>query len=251
MMVPKSGFEMMSNVEMIGGICRYILPALLLNESQMQGDQKLIGPDKLYFPFILCLDETQISPFNGVPYHPVIAQAGSMPADIRNGYGYGGGVLIGYIPKVRLILYVSNSPNLNFPKIVTLNNEKKNPSFKEFKRNVLHRTIELILACLRFASEIGKAIKCGDDIVRILVLAIYILSMDFQKQRVFHSSPLCHLFDHLNLYVILDVVITCGLHSLFPCTVCYVPKDSLAVAEKNGNYALLKSQKRLTRRPAK
>ena len=71
------------------------LSACGLNEKQTS-----IGPDKSLAPGLVYADDTIISRFGDITFHPVRLFLGMLPSWIRNGYQNGGSILIGYIPKV-------------------------------------------------------------------------------------------------------------------------------------------------------
>ena len=76
--------------------------------------------------------------------------------------------------------------------IHTPKDEKKNPEFKTFKREVRHRAWELIVECLAIISTCGEAMTCGDLIQRIIIFSLYILFMDFEEQYA-SLEPICML----------------------------------------------------------
>jgi Plavaka transposase len=59
-----------------------------------------------FLPLHLWMDKGKVS--STVNMHPILLRAGFLPNQIRNGSGNGGGVLIGYMPKV-------GSPKYLFP----------------------------------------------------------------------------------------------------------------------------------------
>lgn len=63
------------------------------------GIQDAVGSAACVLPIMLYADKTTVSSFNGKTFHPVIARLGNLPANIRDGRGYGGGTLVAYIPK--------------------------------------------------------------------------------------------------------------------------------------------------------
>jgi hypothetical protein len=68
--------------------------------KRLNYEQTSLGPEKVLAPGLVYADETIISRFHDVTYHPVLLFLGSLPSWIRNGYGYGGAILIGWLPKV-------------------------------------------------------------------------------------------------------------------------------------------------------
>jgi len=50
------------------------------------------------------MDKGKVS--STVNMHPILLRPGFLPAGIRNGSGNGGGVLLGYMPKVSYNIYI-------------------------------------------------------------------------------------------------------------------------------------------------
>ena len=68
--------------------------------SDWWNGQDNLGSKGILAPLSFYADSTNISSFNGKKFHPVIARFAPIPSYIRNGFGRGGGTLIGYIPLV-------------------------------------------------------------------------------------------------------------------------------------------------------
>ncbi len=51
--------------------------------------------------FILYADKTHLSSFGTQKGYPIVARLANLPAEIRNGDGYGGGQVVGFLPIVR------------------------------------------------------------------------------------------------------------------------------------------------------
>jgi hypothetical protein len=52
------------------------------------------------FAFILYADKAKLSSFGRQKAYPVIARCANLPVGIRNGEGFGGGHLVGWLPIV-------------------------------------------------------------------------------------------------------------------------------------------------------
>ena len=57
-----------------------------------------------FLPLHLWMDKGKVS--STVNMHPILLRPGFLPAGIRNGSGNGGGVLLGYMPKVSYNIYI-------------------------------------------------------------------------------------------------------------------------------------------------
>ncbi|EAU90285.2 hypothetical protein CC1G_12928 [Coprinopsis cinerea okayama7 len=77
--------------------------------------------------------------------------------------------------------------------------------FVDFKCVVWHTAFGVLLKLLKEYAPTGVSILCGDDIVRLLILIILILSADHEEQCVMAAVR--------------------GFCSSFPCPVCLVPQD--------------------------
>ena len=51
--------------------------------------------------FVLYADKTRLSSFGTAQGYPVIARCANLPSNIRNGNGFGGGRVVGWLPIVR------------------------------------------------------------------------------------------------------------------------------------------------------
>ena len=60
--------------------------------------------------------------------------------------------------------------------------EKNKPLFVDFKRIVWHESFLLILDQIIEYSKNGYAFRCADEVLRILVPLILILSADYEEQ---------------------------------------------------------------------
>lgn len=70
---------------------------------------------------------------------------------------------------------------------------KEKPSFKNFKRAVWHQSFLKLLEAIKYHSQTGFWIKCGDAIERLLFPFILILSADYQEQYVSLSFVACEI----------------------------------------------------------
>ncbi|KDQ16697.1 hypothetical protein BOTBODRAFT_97965, partial [Botryobasidium botryosum FD-172 SS1] len=131
-------------------------------------------------------DATQIARFNGKSFHPVVGRVLNISDEKRNVAGHGGGTLLGYIPNV-------------------VDNEEGSAAFANFKREVLHRSLDIVLDPLVIPSKVGHTSLCGDEETRTWYPRVAILSSDFEEQA--------------------DLSLTRGVQAKFPCPVCLVPHD--------------------------
>src|ERR1700749_1394391 len=58
------------------------------------------------FGYLIYADKDKLSTFGTQKGYPVIARCLNLPADIRNGDGFGGGVVIGWLPVVSVQIAV-------------------------------------------------------------------------------------------------------------------------------------------------
>ena len=55
------------------------------------------------FCFIMYADKTNLSSFGTAKGYPVVARCGNLPVHIRNGQGFRGGQVVGWLPIVSLL----------------------------------------------------------------------------------------------------------------------------------------------------
>ncbi|KAH9161604.1 hypothetical protein EDB89DRAFT_2080510 [Lactarius sanguifluus] len=102
---------------------------------------------------------------------PVVARCANLPTTIRNGNGFGGGRVVGWLPIVK------EDPN-----------ERKKPAFVNFKRTVWHESFFMIIQSIITHSKTGCWIECGDGVRRWLFPIVLILSADYEEQCVMSSN---------------------------------------------------------------
>ncbi|KAF8900821.1 hypothetical protein CPB84DRAFT_1815310 [Gymnopilus junonius] len=105
---------------------------------------------------LIYADKSQLSSFGTAKGYPVFARCANLPSDIRNGNGFAGGWLVGWLP----VGYVN------------------------FKRIVWHRSLYEILDSIWLYGKTGFQKECGDNISRWLFPIILILSADYEEQCV-------------------------------------------------------------------
>ncbi|KAG2355123.1 hypothetical protein BDR07DRAFT_1453876 [Suillus spraguei] len=102
------------------------------------------------FAFIIYADKAKLSSFGHQKAYPVIARCANLPVGIRNGEGFGGGHLVGWLP-------------INV---------------------VWHKSFKCLLKSLTPLSKTGFWVKCWDGIERLFYPLILILSADYKEQCV-------------------------------------------------------------------
>ncbi|KAJ8690115.1 hypothetical protein PTI98_011573 [Pleurotus ostreatus] len=145
-------------------------------------------------PLILIIyaDKTRLSTFGTAKGYPVIARVGNLNIDIRNGEGPGGGFMVGWLPVIE-----------------ELASETHKTKWTNHKATIYHLAMGVILEDIITHSHTGFAVKCGDSIQRTLYPCIPIKSADYEEVCV--------------------MTLTRGTGSYFPCPVCLVPDDKLAI----------------------
>ncbi|KAF8520305.1 hypothetical protein JB92DRAFT_3285845 [Gautieria morchelliformis] len=132
-------------------------------------DQMPYLPDlpHCFLPLHLWMDIGKVSTTSNM--HPILLRAGFLPQAIWNGSGNGGGVLIGYMPKV----IDPSDPEDHTATEKTV--------FGLFKREVYHKILKKIFYSLELRSQEGEAVKCGDEIHRVLFPGIAVHSLDGEE----------------------------------------------------------------------
>ncbi|KAH9001527.1 hypothetical protein EDB92DRAFT_1788816 [Lactarius akahatsu] len=146
--------------------------------------------------FILYADKTRLSSFGTEQGYLVIARCTNLPASIRNGNGFGGGRVVGWLP------IVPEDPMGH-----------KKPTFVNLKRTIWHESFSMIVQSIVTHSKTGCWLECGDGVERWLFPIVLILSADYKEQCV--------------------MSLTCGAMSNFPCPICLVKHDKLTDLTKN------------------
>ncbi|KAG2074347.1 hypothetical protein BDR04DRAFT_976913, partial [Suillus decipiens] len=142
------------------------------------------------FCFILYADKTKLSSHGTVKGYPVVVRCANLPVHIRNGEGFGGGRIVGWLPIV--------------PEDA---GEEGKLGYTTLKRVVWH---ESFLKLLEHAAQYSKTrylCKCHNDILRWLFPVILILFADYEEQCM---MSLIH-----------------GRGGKCPCPVCLVPLTEL------------------------
>ena len=67
----------------------------------------MIGADGKPLGLILFADKSKISSFGTLQGYPVIARIANLESDVRNGRSFGGGCVVGFLPVVKQISYMS------------------------------------------------------------------------------------------------------------------------------------------------
>jgi hypothetical protein len=108
-----------------------------------------------------------------------------VPSEVRNSYDRGGGVLLGYIPKVCFLPPLGAAleiRNTNRVKSEAPAEEKERAAYRNFTRTAYHHVWWELLKSLEVADQYGMAVKCGDSVTRVVFPAVYIMSMDYEEQ---------------------------------------------------------------------
>ncbi|KAI0366147.1 hypothetical protein BV20DRAFT_1046355 [Pilatotrama ljubarskyi] len=137
--------------------------------------------------FIVYADKTRLSSFGTQKGYPIMARIANLPAEIRNGTGYGGGQVVGFLP------------------VVEDKNAEGDKEFTTYKRIIWHESFWVLLEQVALYAKTGYKFRCGDNIERILYPIILILVADYEEQAI--------------------MSLTRGANGLFPCPVCLVPRD--------------------------
>ncbi|KAI0374197.1 hypothetical protein BV20DRAFT_1041702 [Pilatotrama ljubarskyi] len=141
--------------------------------------------------FIVYADKTRLSSFGTQKGYPIMARLANLPAEIRNGTGYGGGQVVGFLP------------------VVEDENERRKKTFATYKAVIWHEAFWVLLKTIATYAKTGYKFQCGDGIERILFPIILILVADYEEQAVMSLIR--------------------GVNGLFPCPVCRVPRDQQIV----------------------
>ncbi|KAL1660152.1 hypothetical protein GGF50DRAFT_63773, partial [Schizophyllum commune] len=144
----------------------------------------------LPYCWILYADVSKMSSFASAKAYPIVLRCANIVAWIRNGEGWGGGIIVGWMP------IVENDSG-----------QAGKKGFIDFKTAVWHNCMRTLFAAIAGYMVDGRPTVCGDDIERILCLFILILAADYEEQTT--------------------MALTRGVKSNFPCPWCLVPADEL------------------------
>ncbi|KAI0257967.1 hypothetical protein BC834DRAFT_837424, partial [Gloeopeniophorella convolvens] len=139
---------------------------------------------------ILYADKTKLSSFGTQKGYPVIARIANLPAKIRNGEGFGGGRVVGWLPIVKSVP------------------EHRKAEYANFKCVVWHESFYILLEILAGHAEKGCWLQCGDEIARQFFPGILILSADYEEQCVMSLIR--------------------GVRGKRPCPICLIKDKDLA-----------------------
>ncbi|KAF8910223.1 hypothetical protein CPB84DRAFT_1938167 [Gymnopilus junonius] len=140
---------------------------------------------------LIYADKSWLSSFGTAKGYPVFARCANLPSDIRNGNGFAGGQLVGWLPV-----------------ITEDSGEMQKKGYVNFKQIVWHRSLYEILDSIQLYGKTGFQKECGDNISQWLFPIILILSADYEEQCV--------------------MALIRGLQSYAPCPVCLIPGDELS-----------------------
>ncbi|KAG2091483.1 uncharacterized protein F5147DRAFT_822988 [Suillus discolor] len=117
------------------------------------------------FCFILYADKSKLSSHGTVKGYPVVVRCANLPVDIRNGEGFGGGRVVGWLPIV--------------PDDAA---EEGKLGYTTLKRVVWHESFFKLLEHVAQHSKTGYSHKGYNGILRWLFPVILILSADYEEQ---------------------------------------------------------------------
>ncbi|KAH9910296.1 uncharacterized protein BXZ73DRAFT_58728, partial [Epithele typhae] len=137
--------------------------------------------------FQLYADKTRLSSFGTRKGYPIIARLANLPSHIRNGEGYGGGQVVGFLPIVQVEDDV----------------EEGRLGFTALKRIVWHKSFHILLETFIKHAKLGYPVECGDGLLRVLWAIILILTADYEEQCVMSLIR--------------------GVKGACPCPICLVP----------------------------
>ncbi|GJF00191.1 hypothetical protein PsYK624_164700 [Phanerochaete sordida] len=138
--------------------------------SSMWDAQSALHDDPTAKPLgiILFADKSKISSFGTLEGYPVIARIANIDSTIRNGQGFGGACVVGFLPLMK------DTPA-----------QRKIKDWVDFTKVIWHKGFEKILESIALLSRVGFPVQCGDGIERILYPFIHILSADYEEQYVY------------------------------------------------------------------
>ncbi|KAI0681797.1 hypothetical protein C8T65DRAFT_598069, partial [Cerioporus squamosus] len=150
--------------------------------------------------FILYADKTRLSSFGTQKGYPIVARLANLPAEIRNGEGYGGGQVVGFLP------------------IVSVEDEEEEgkKGYTNLKRVIWHESFWVLLEEFQKQYPVGFRTRCGDNVERTLYPVILILSADYEEQCMMANIR--------------------GANGLAPCPICVVPKDQQHILHVTPTY---------------
>ncbi|KAI0315267.1 hypothetical protein OF83DRAFT_1173981 [Amylostereum chailletii] len=152
--------------------------------------QTMIGLDGVMIYAHIYADASVVSTFGHTKVWGVYLWSGNIPKDLRNGKGKGRAVLVGHLDS-----------EVGFP--------GDDPTKLALHRAlVYHRSLDFILASLRYPSHFGTLVKASLGILTGYPI-IAVASMDYEEM--------------------VRAVLILGANSKFPCPICLVPRDALAI----------------------
>ncbi|KAK0492034.1 hypothetical protein EDD18DRAFT_1080209 [Armillaria luteobubalina] len=153
--------------------------------------QSSLPPGGKPLAYILYADKTRLSSFGTAKGYPVMAHIANLPDAIRNGKGWGGGTVVGWLP------IVEEDPK-----------HKGKPSWINFKRVVWHESFRKILESVAEYSYTGYAFTLPHSGETIVIYPfIFILSADYEEHCM--------------------MTLIRGVRSSHPCPVCLAPDKKL------------------------
>lgn len=153
--------------------------------------QSKLPPGAVPLCFVIYADKTKLSSFGSKKGYPVFARIANLPKDLRNGRGYTGGRLVGWLPVVSAYSSIAlrrnpfSTPDCFF---VCFQIEE-DPEFTgktdyvNFKRVVWHNSFLKFLESIKQLSWNGFWKKCADrEAPRHIFPLIFVLSADYEEQ---------------------------------------------------------------------
>ncbi|KAF7332654.1 hypothetical protein MKEN_00148200 [Mycena kentingensis (nom. inval.)] len=139
-----------------------------------------------WLPLHLWLDKGLVT--KHVVMFPIVVRLLSLPSEIRNASGNGGGVIIGFM----VIIKPPGDPKAW--------NDRQKYEFAQFKREIYQKVLAIIFKSLFRRSWTGETVRCGDEVARVLYPGFLINSMDMEEawnfcccrqNRAKHPCPRC------------------------------------------------------------
>ncbi|KAF8197090.1 hypothetical protein BJ912DRAFT_1020953 [Pholiota molesta] len=149
-------------------------------QSQLPPNGKPLG-------FIVYVDKTLLSTFGTKKGYPVYARIANLPEYIRNGRGYAGGRLVGWLP------ILEDDPK-----------NKGSTNYVNFKNVVWHKSFQKVLISIKDYSFTGCWTTDGLAQDLFLWPFVYAVSSDFEEQCI--------------------VALIRGLMGLCPCPICMIKR---------------------------
>jgi hypothetical protein len=94
-------FLMNHGLRSVSGMFKYVKEKHVSNLNIYTIFQSAIPPEGKPLCFLLYADKTKLSSFGTAKGYPIVARCANLPVEIRNGMGFAGGRVVGWLPIVR------------------------------------------------------------------------------------------------------------------------------------------------------